>query len=286
MVHSTASELKNALTSILQSHNLNETLINQLLSDEFINGAYELIQNEPENDEFFSFVRNFSEEQSVKSLIESQDKITKESCKEGYFTNICQYVIDSWRDIDFSSTVQFMALNNNGEYEESDSPKPRAILDTILDIAGFVPPLKAIVEETRIYEKIVIAVAEQDKKFYDIMDRMSDELWSVARGTYGAFSTAHEQTSPLIIDLDGDGVETTKTGNGTHFDHDGNSFAESTGWVGKDDGLLVRDINGNGQIDDGTELFGNNSVLSSGKKATNFSYLAVVTYPWSRRISL
>ena len=83
------------------------------------------------------------------------------------------------------------------------------------------------------------------------------------------FRTAETTTSPLIVDLDGDGVETVSTNNGIHFDHDGNGFAENTGWVGKDDGLLVRDINGNGQIDDGTELFGNNSVLSNGQKAAN-----------------
>lgn len=83
------------------------------------------------------------------------------------------------------------------------------------------------------------------------------------------FATAEVQTSPLIVDLDGDGVETTSVANGIYFDHDGNGFAEKSGWVGKDDGLLVRDINGNGQIDNGTELFGNNSVLSNGQKAKN-----------------
>lgn len=46
-------------------------------------------------------------------------------------------------------------------------------------------------------------------------------------------------------------------------------LAESTGWVGADDGLLVRDLNDNGQIDNGTELFGNNSVLSSGATAAS-----------------
>lgn len=87
---------------------------------------------------------------------------------------------------------------------------------------------------------------------------------------YDKFSSAGEQASPLVIDLDGDGtVETNKENSTVHFDHDNNGFAESTGWVGKDDGLLVRDINGNGQIDNGTELFGNNSVLSSGEKAAN-----------------
>ncbi len=57
------------------------------------------------------------------------------------------------------------------------------------------------------------------------------------------YTTAHEQASPLVIDLDGDGVETNKENSTVHFDHDNNGFAESTGWVGKDDGLLVRDIN-------------------------------------------
>ena len=83
------------------------------------------------------------------------------------------------------------------------------------------------------------------------------------------YTTAHEQASPLVIDLDGDGVETNEENSTVHFDHDNNGFAESTGWVGKDDGLLVRDLNNNGEIDNGTELFGNNSVLSSGEKAAN-----------------
>ena len=270
MKYVTANELKESLTSILQSHNLNEALINQLLSDDFINGAFELIQNVPENDEFMNFVRNFSEEQSLKSLTDARDKIATELCKEGYFTSICQYVIDTWRDIDFSLNVQLLTFDNNRNDVKSDSPKPGVILDTILNIAGFVPPLKPVVKETRIYEKIVTAVAEQDKKFYDIADRFSQDLWAVTMGVRGAFSTAKKQASPLVIDLDGDGtVETNKENSTVHFDHDNNGFAESTGWVGKDDGLLVRDINGNGQIDNGTELFGNNSVLSSGEKAAN-----------------
>ncbi len=82
-------------------------------------------------------------------------------------------------------------------------------------------------------------------------------------------SQAETVRSPLVLDLDGDGVETRDTGNGVYFDHDGNNFAEKSGWVGSDDGLLVHDVNNNGKIDDGTELFGNNSVLSSGAKAAN-----------------
>lgn len=46
MIYASAVELKNALTTILQSYELNDVLINQLLSDDFIDGAFELIQNE------------------------------------------------------------------------------------------------------------------------------------------------------------------------------------------------------------------------------------------------
>ena len=55
----------------------------------------------------------------------------------------------------------------------------------------------------------------------------------------------------------------------------GNGFAEKTGWISSDDVLFVRDINGNGQIGDGSELFGDQTVLSNGKKNANgFEVLA------------
>ena len=77
------------------------------------------------------------------------------------------------------------------------------------------------------------------------------------------------RASPLIIDLDGDGVETRALSGNRHFDHNVNGMAEATGWVGADDGLLVRDLNGNGRIDDGRELFGSSTRLASGALAAN-----------------
>jgi len=74
---------------------------------------------------------------------------------------------------------------------------------------------------------------------------------------------------PLLIDLDGDGIETTRINTTTYFDHDADGFAERTAWVGPDDGLLVRDINTNGIIDNGRELFGDSTLLKSGRVALN-----------------
>jgi len=80
---------------------------------------------------------------------------------------------------------------------------------------------------------------------------------------------------PLALDLDGDGVETVATSAGVAFDHNADGIATNTGWINSDDGLLVRDINGNGTIDTGAELFGDNTKLRSGTAAANgFAALA------------
>ena len=68
---------------------------------------------------------------------------------------------------------------------------------------------------------------------------------------------------PLIIDLDRDGVFTKSKENGVYFDFDGDGFKEKTAWVDDGDGLLVLDRNGNGVIDNGSELFGDKTVLFS-----------------------
>jgi len=79
------------------------------------------------------------------------------------------------------------------------------------------------------------------------------------------FNTASVTTSPIALDLDGDGIETKSLTDEIYFDHNSNGFSEKTGWLGEDDGLLVMDRDGNGR----TELFGNQTILSNGQKASN-----------------
>ena len=74
---------------------------------------------------------------------------------------------------------------------------------------------------------------------------------------------------PLVLDLDGDGLEITPLSQGVLFDANGDAVKTGTAWVGSDDGLLVWDRNGNGTIDAGAELFGDETLLANGEKATH-----------------
>jgi Ca2+-binding RTX toxin-like protein len=102
-----------------------------------------------------------------------------------------------------------------------------------------------------------------------------DSLLSIFVSNAEAADTAPAPVCPLILDLDRDGIETTAVTDGAYFDHDKNGFAEQTGWASPDDGILVRDINGNGIIDNGGELFGDHTLLQNGQTAANgFAVLA------------
>ncbi|PPC94133.1 MAG: hypothetical protein CTY35_10805, partial [Methylotenera sp.] len=74
---------------------------------------------------------------------------------------------------------------------------------------------------------------------------------------------------PLTFDLDDDGLETKGISNTNPilFDHDGDGVENGSGWVESDDGFLVLDRDGNGSIDSGRELFGDNTIKSNGLKA-------------------
>ncbi|MCJ2189220.1 calcium-binding protein, partial [Novosphingobium beihaiensis] len=87
----------------------------------------------------------------------------------------------------------------------------------------------------------------------------ADTLLSTVAATH-RFAKALEWSAgndPLVIDLDGDGIETTGLDlSNAWFDLDGDLFRQKTGWLKGDDGFLVLDRNGNGRIDDISEMFG------------------------------
>jgi hypothetical protein len=81
--------------------------------------------------------------------------------------------------------------------------------------------------------------------------------------------------TPLVLDLNGDGVHTVGAAQGVLFDVANNGTLSQTGWTNANDGLLVRDINHDGLINNGAELFGNGTLLADGSQAANgFAALA------------
>lgn len=75
-------------------------------------------------------------------------------------------------------------------------------------------------------------------------------------GTYCSASGGNCWT-PILLDVLGDGFDLTNATNGVNFD-DGRGTIIRTAWttINSDDAWLVLDRNGNGTIDDATELFG------------------------------
>ncbi len=126
------------------------------------------------------------------------------------------------------------------------------------------------VDEDRIYEirnnQIVINISNttdaDDDDGCDIGDEILVLKYKITDGK-GEYDTAtvtiriHDMNSPLVLDLDGDGLEiVTLEDSNAYFDMDMDGVAEHTAWIGADDGWLVWDRNEDGIINDRSELFG------------------------------
>ena len=85
---------------------------------------------------------------------------------------------------------------------------------------------------------------------------------------------------PLILDLNGDGIWTTRLEESpVWFDLTGNGAADLTAWTAPqtEDAFLYFDLNRNRQIDGGQELFGDATLLPGGRSAKT-GYEALAAY--------
>ena len=78
--------------------------------------------------------------------------------------------------------------------------------------------------------------------------------------------------SPIIVDTSREGYRLTSVNGGVLFDLDGDGQLEQMSWTDRhaENAFLAFDRNGNGTIDNGTELFGDHTPISaSGHTAPN-----------------
>ncbi|MEC8067431.1 MAG: calcium-binding protein [Pseudomonadota bacterium] len=133
------------------------------------------------------------------------------------------------------------------------------IIPTAQDFADFINSLDSRIASIGNY------------KFIEDMQNGFPELLTSLRQALGE---AQSLASPIVLDLDGDGVTTTGlSGSSAFFDLDSNGFSTQTGWVDASDGLLAIDLNSNGEIDKSTELFsvdGVNNTIDIDAYDTNF----------------
>lgn len=73
-----------------------------------------------------------------------------------------------------------------------------------------------------------------------------------------------KQTDPLILDMDGNGFDLTNADDGAYFDIDADGVMDKVAVTKGNDAMLALDINGNGVIDNGKELFGDQNGAADG----------------------
>ena len=126
-----------------------------------------------------------------------------------------------------------------------------------VEYAGL-PPGEAIIIST-VYQQFLKAGTAFDTTINQVSDFVVNAAMSSVIGHVSStFFNARNHISPLSFDLDGDGIESTHIYDDgeVYFDIDNDGFKERVGWIASDDGMLAIDTNGNGLIDDITELFG------------------------------
>jgi len=92
--------------------------------------------------------------------------------------------------------------------------------------------------------------------------------------TIAWYENTCDGSDPLVLDLDGDGIELLGLDSGVTFDVDVDGALESIGWVGPDDGLLAMDLDGSGQIEDMSEVF--SEVFNGGNYTDSLAALATL----------
>ena len=261
-------DVKSTLQNNFISLGCSPAAVNQLLTDDFINGIITICeQNQNQyNGEILACVENLNNSPNLSTGKIFHDTFYIEAKKDGIVKDIIEYLNKNINiSLSETPTPALLSLQNLNENTSTlNTGDDITIGKGAIVVLGALSIMALVAGGPAGFATFMLATVYVGGIFFEFDEngnlryKEADHLKDIDN----YMSTATTARSPLVVDLDGNGVETTTEEDGVYFDHDNNGFAEKTAWV-------VRDINNNGQIDDGTELFGNNTVLSNGQKATN-----------------
>ncbi|MDD2949515.1 MAG: tandem-95 repeat protein, partial [Sulfuricurvum sp.] len=106
----------------------------------------------------------------------------------------------------------------------------------------------------------------------------NEDVYNIAEYFNLLSYTQSQRAAPIVFDLNGNGVSSTSTdSNNVYFDYNADGLRERTGWIERGDALLAVDLNHDGIISNGSELFGDHTKLIDGSLASD-GYAAMAQY--------
>ncbi|QUL37989.1 DUF5801 repeats-in-toxin domain-containing protein [Erythrobacter sp. JK5] len=159
------------------------------------------------------------------------------------------------------ATIKSHAITNGiMRFSTSDSFSSPLTLTTDAHLAAAVQYIQAQGTSTDLGENTVVAFVVGGSTYIYNQDQNNvapseDSLIKLSGLVLTNLTTlVPSAIMPVVLDLDGDGVEFVGIDAGITFDYGGDGFAETTAWVGADDAILAFDANGDGIVTDASEF--------------------------------
>ncbi|RED53824.1 hypothetical protein [Aestuariispira insulae] len=105
-------------------------------------------------------------------------------------------------------------------------------------------------------EKIDLSIRQEDQVTHINLQRVEINIEYYAMDITGKIRPETIMQDPLVFDMDGNGIDTLPLEDGVLFDLNADGSKEKSAWISANDAFLAYDRNGNGRIDHGGELFG------------------------------
>ncbi|QKQ26891.1 VCBS repeat-containing protein [Candidatus Reidiella endopervernicosa] len=156
---------------------------------------------------------------------------------------------------------QILDLNEGaGEFESFDLSAETQIFEST-DITIFAADSVIEIEYVR-FEAVSIDIEMSEDRLSVSINRTEFEQFSLRQSSN--IEQPVRRADPLALDLDGNGIQTTGIENGVNFDINADGILDRTSFITGNDAMLAFDRNGNGHIDDGRELFGDQNGHENG----------------------